>query len=107
MALVSRRGEHGGGGQVRRAPAGEWQSYSQVHAGGLGYYIGTYLPRDDWLIEDGWREECPEGALMFYPCLFYPSDNMWRSRRGDAPRCAHFSNVNTVNARTEAGRERH
>ena len=31
------------------------------------------------------------GALMFYPCLFYPSDNVWRSQRADAPRCAHFS----------------
>ena len=31
-----------------------------------------------------------DGALMFYPCLFYPSDNVWHSRRTDAPRCAHF-----------------
>ena len=36
-----------------------------------------------------WRSLC--GALMFYPCLFYPSDHVWRSRRADAPRCAHFS----------------
>ena len=31
------------------------------------------------------------GALMFYPCLFYPSDNVWRSRCADAPQCAHIS----------------
>jgi len=34
---------------------------------------------------------CTCGALMFYPCLFYPSDNVWRSRLADAPRCAHIS----------------
>jgi len=34
---------------------------------------------------------CDNGALMFYPCLFYPSDNVWRSRRADAPGCPHFS----------------
>ena len=27
---------------------------------------------------------------MFYPCLVYPSDNVWRSRRADAPRCSFF-----------------
>ena len=31
------------------------------------------------------------GALTFYPCLFYPSDNVWRSQCADTPRCAHFS----------------
>ena len=30
---------------------------------------------------------------MFYPCSFCPSDNVWRSRRADTPRCAHFSTV--------------
>ena len=34
-----------------------------------------------------------KGALMFFPCLFCPSDNVWRSRRADAPWCAHFSNL--------------
>jgi len=34
-----------------------------------------------------------EGALLLCPCLFHPSDNVWRSRRADAPRCAHFSTV--------------
>ena len=32
---------------------------------------------------------------MFYPCLFCPSDNVWCSRRADAPRCAHFYTVIT------------
>ena len=27
-------------------------------------------------------------ALMFYPCLFSPSDNVWRSPRADRPRCS-------------------
>ena len=30
---------------------------------------------------------------MVHPCLFYPSDNVWRSRRADAPRYTHFSTV--------------
>jgi len=30
------------------------------------------------------------GALLLCPCLFRPSDNVRRSRRADAPRCAHF-----------------
>ena len=33
------------------------------------------------------------GALLLCPCLFRPSDKVWRSRRADAPRCAHFSTV--------------
>ncbi len=33
------------------------------------------------------------GALLLCPCLFRPSDNVWCSRRADAPRCAHFSTV--------------
>ena len=33
------------------------------------------------------------GALLLCPCLFCPSDNVWRSRRADAPWCAHFSTV--------------
>jgi len=37
-----------------------------------------------------WRRK---GALLLCPCLFCPSDNVWRSRRADAPRCAHFSTV--------------
>ena len=28
------------------------------------------------------------GALLLCPCLFCPSDNVWRSRCADAPRCA-------------------
>ena len=32
-------------------------------------------------------------ALLLCPCLFCPSDNVWRSRRTDAPLCAHFSTV--------------
>ena len=32
-----------------------------------------------------------EGALLLCPCSFCPSDNVWRSRRADEPRCAHFS----------------
>ena len=34
-----------------------------------------------------------EGALLLCPCLFRPSDNVWRSRRADAPQCVHFSTV--------------
>ena len=30
------------------------------------------------------------GALLLCPCLFRPSDNMWCSRRADAPQCMHF-----------------
>ena len=41
----------------------------------------TYLPT--WSL----------GALLLCPCLLLPSDNVWRSRRADAPRCAHFSTV--------------
>jgi len=33
------------------------------------------------------------GALLLCPCFFHPSDNVWRSRRTDAPRWAHFSTV--------------
>ena len=33
------------------------------------------------------------GALLLCPCLFCPSDNVWRSRHADAPWCAHFSTV--------------
>jgi len=33
------------------------------------------------------------GALLLCPCFFCPSDNVWRSWRDDAPRCAHFSAV--------------
>ena len=33
------------------------------------------------------------GVVMFYPWLFFPSDNVWCSQRADAPRCAHFSTV--------------
>ena len=33
------------------------------------------------------------GALLLCPCLFPPSDNVWRSRHVDAPRCTHFSTV--------------
>ena len=33
--------------------------------------------------------------VMFYPCLFCPSDNLWRSRRADAPRCGYFYTVIT------------
>ena len=33
------------------------------------------------------------GIVMFYPCLFCPSDNVWHSQRADAPRCAQFSTV--------------
>ena len=36
------------------------------------------------------------GVVMFYPCLFCPSDNVWRSGRADRPQCAHFSNVITT-----------
>jgi len=36
---------------------------------------------------------CGFGALLFCPCLFHPSDNVWRSRCADAPQCAHFSTV--------------
>ena len=41
------------------------------------------------------------GVVMFYPCLFCPSDNVWRSRHADAPRCAHFSTVITPSWITE------
>ena len=33
------------------------------------------------------------GTLLLCPCLFRPSDNMWRSQRADAPQCAHFPTV--------------
>ena len=33
------------------------------------------------------------GELLLCPYLFRPSDNVWRFRRADAPRCAHFSSV--------------
>ena len=36
---------------------------------------------------------CPLGALLLCPCLFRPSDIVWRSRCADAPWCAHFSTV--------------
>jgi len=32
-----------------------------------------------------------KSALMFYPCLFCPSDVVWRSWRTHAPRCMDFS----------------
>ena len=35
------------------------------------------------------------GVVMFYPCLFYPSVNVWYSRCADAPLCAHFYSVIT------------
>ena len=35
------------------------------------------------------------GVVMFYPWLFCPSDNVWRSRHVDALRCLHFSTVIT------------
>ena len=35
------------------------------------------------------------GVVMFYPCLFCPSDNVWHSRHADAPWCLHFSIVIT------------
>ena len=34
------------------------------------------------------------GVVIFYPCLFCPSD-MWHSRRARAPRCMHISTVIT------------
>ena len=34
-----------------------------------------------------------KGALLLCPCLFHPSDKMWRSRRADAPWCTQFSTV--------------
>ena len=33
------------------------------------------------------------GALMLCPCLFCPSDNVWRSRHADLHRCVQFSTV--------------
>jgi len=35
------------------------------------------------------------GVVMFYPCLFCPSDNVWCSQRPDVPWCVHFSTVIT------------
>ena len=32
----------------------------------------------------------PQGVVMFYPCLFCPSDNVWRSRSTDVPRHVQF-----------------
>jgi len=29
--------------------------------------------------------------MLLCPCLFHQSDNVWRSRRADTPRCEHFS----------------
>ena len=40
-----------------------------------------------------WIYTCIYGALLLCPCLFHPSDNVWRSRHADAPRCMHFSTV--------------
>ena len=31
------------------------------------------------------------GVVMFCPCLFCSSDNVWRSQSTDAPPCVHFS----------------
>ena len=42
-----------------------------------------------------------EGALLLCPCLFCPSDNVWCSRRTDAPRCAHFATVISPSCITE------
>ena len=39
------------------------------------------------------QEKQTRGALLLCPCLFRPSDNMWRSGHADAPQCAHFSTV--------------
>ena len=36
------------------------------------------------------------GVVMFYPCLFCPSDNVWRSLHADATRCVHFPTVITT-----------
>ena len=51
-----------------------------------------YPPRSDRR-----RKKSPippeKGVLLLCPCLFCPSDNLWRSRGADAPRCAHFSTV--------------
>jgi len=33
------------------------------------------------------------GALLLCPCLFHPSDNVWRSRCAEAPLYAHPSTV--------------
>ena len=41
------------------------------------------------------------GALLLCPCLFRPSDNLWRSRRADASRCTHFSTVISPSCITE------
>ena len=34
-----------------------------------------------------------KGALLCCPCLFCPSDNVWRSHRDNAPWWTHFSTV--------------
>ena len=45
------------------------------------------------LINKPW---CKYSVVMFHPCLFCPSDNVWCSRRrADVPRCTHFSTVIT------------
>jgi len=41
------------------------------------------------------------GALLLCPCLFHPSDNVWRSRRADAPWCTHFYTVISPSLTTE------
>ena len=35
------------------------------------------------------------GVVIFYPCLFCPCDNVWRSWCPDAPWCEYFSTVIT------------
>jgi len=41
------------------------------------------------------------GVMMFYPCLFCPSDNVWHSPCADAPRRTDFSTVITPSCITQ------
>ena len=58
--------------------------------------IKKSLPRSQIL-----KENAIEGALLLCPCLSFPSDNVWFSRRAATPRCAHFSTVISPSLITE------
>ena len=55
--------------------------------------ITTSKFRDLYVNQGSVSQPLKTGALLLCPCLFRPSDNVWRSRRSDVPRCMQFSTV--------------
>ena len=46
-----------------------------------------------WTVQRATHKGSTQIGALLCPCLFRPSDNVWRSRRADEHRCTHFSTV--------------